>query len=173
MLEKLLFVFFSPINQSFIGAGDVSVTKLEEQRENSFSSPHHKGTPESSVSQQVHILLYLMRQMTFCSKATTFSLGQYADCLPQREPCKLVKCKCSPLLWLLVAVHNLDNIVARRPLRPNPVSGDKQGIQPGAQLHSRGLSTKCWPVLLEEFLPRAQPGTDCEPELTSLYITWS
>lgn len=165
------YLFFSPINQSFIGAGDISVIKLEEQRGNSFSSPHHKGTPESSVSQQVHILLYLMRQMTFCSKATTSSsLVSMQIACPKESPCKLVKCKCSPLLWLLVAVHNLDNTVARRPPRPNPVSGDKQGIQPGTQLHSRRLNTKCRQVLLEEFLPRAQPGTDSEP---SLYITWS
>lgn len=44
--SKLLFVFLLLISL-LLGEGVwVSVTKLEEQRVHSFSSPYHKGTPE-------------------------------------------------------------------------------------------------------------------------------
>lgn len=74
---------------------------------------------------------------------------------------------------IAVIMCNLDNRVASRPFRPNPVPGDTQEqIQPGAQLHCSMAGCRMLTGSITRLSTKVQPGVDSDPELISLYIQW-
>ena len=81
------------------------------------------------------------------------------------------------VLSLVVAItlieHSLGNMVASRPLGPNPASGDvlKQN-QPGAQLHHRMVECQVLAGPVGRFSSSMPQGIDSDPEFISFYINW-
>lgn len=95
--------------------GQVSAVNLERQRENDFSPPHHRGTPEWSNLCEwrwARSLPHFTRGSNdiFLQSSLPPPLISVQIACPEEGPCKLVKCQCSFFFVTVAAtVYNLDN----------------------------------------------------------------